>query len=734
MKFEKPEHQQPSYFSKRYNWRQKPALPLDKDILLYPRVSGVGQLDNVSTELQMKEDGELLKTAHELGWLSPSEWTPGCGKGKIRQFPQDMAVSGRLRMEERTGFKLMLQAIISGEAGAVLCIEVDRLFRDKYGQEAGKFMEICEKYGVIVITPRQIYDFHNSSDVSDFKEDAARAWDYMQRQIYDKLIYAQNFLSETGRVGRGQRISIGYILDTDKKSPTFRHLIPYPPHAEIKRNLYERYRELGDNMGKLYRELRAKPFVFPDFPEDFPPRHAHAVNLLKVPGGWTIGSRSGFTRMMCDTVNIGWMRHGKDVVRDEAGNPKVCHEPIVPEDLFWYVFKSHSSHLPDGSLNPATQKWRDRQRIEAIDAMLRLVISSVDPASYHVIASTQTKDGKRTSLGNYSFYSPKATTEKGNPSMYASIGAREVDRVFWQLLMPRLEATRDIENYADQEAAAFAQKEHEHKEILAQIEACDSAIVKQQAKLLKVDSDALITAINEEVHRQLEEKARLQSRLQTFLEGDTKHAEQMKEWNKLVISGLEEIMKARIRAERDKQPLDYAELVRKLAKETVQKQEKLGIVRNRTEEIESRQQLALTFAPEVTLELLSPRVLRMVIHWRVPDWKCEEAVWLSVSSHGPFWQDEERARFLAMIGQVSPLELMQAFPNRSWRALTRQAHVGRKLGLLPVVGPLSSERGSWHDTVCWQDWPYVQQYGLTPAELYTATIACPEDTLCQGSL
>jgi len=149
-----------------------------------------------------------------------------------------LAVSGRLRMEERDGFKLMLQAIISGEAGAVLCIEVDRLFRDKYGQEAGKFMEICEKYGVIVITPRQIYDFRNSGDVSDFKEDVARAWDYMQRQIYDKLLYAQEFLSETGRVGRGQNVSIGYILDRDPHSKTYRHLIPYSPHAKSSRSLY----------------------------------------------------------------------------------------------------------------------------------------------------------------------------------------------------------------------------------------------------------------------------------------------------------------------------------------------------------------------------------------------------------------------------------------------------------------------------------------------------------------
>lgn len=710
MKFQKPEHEQPSYLSQRYAWR-RPALPLHKDILLYPRVSTTMQLDNISAELQMKEDGELIRIAHELGWLYEYEWQPGHGKGRIRTFPQDMAGSGRLRMEERAGFKLMLQAIISGEAGAVLCIEVDRLFRDKYGQESGKFMEICEKYGVIVITPRQIYDFRNNSDVSDFKEDVARAWDYMQRQVYDKMIYAQEFLSETGRIGRGQRISVGYILDTDKKSPTFRHLIPYPPHAEIKRNLYVRYQELGNSMGRLYRELKTKPFVFPDFPDDFPPRHAQAINLTKVPGGWTISSRSGLTRMMCDVCNIGWMRHRNDVVRNEDGTPKVCHEPIVPEELFWYVFKRHARYLPSGELNPETKRWRERRRDEPLDAMLRPVLESVEPTRYHVIATRQKGDGGSTSDGYYAFYNPKDTSKRGTNAMYAYVNAPEADSVFWRLLAPHLEASADIERYAHQEEDAVARKEREHKEILAQIEACDSAIARQQAKLLKVDRDELIKAINEEVRRLAEEKARLQARLQTFLTGDTKYAKQMMEWRKLLASSFKEIMAVRTLDEGLRVARERALADLRAAGEDVR------TVRARS--TEAGQEIATTFAPKVTLELLSPRVLRMVVHWRIPDWKCEQAVWISETSHGQMWTDDDRARLVETAGNVSALELLQAFPNRSWRALHRQALLKGLLGQLPVIGPLSTERGDWHDTLCWQDWQWVQEYGLTPSEVYT---------------
>ena len=91
-------------------------LPLQKDILLYPRVSTPGQLKNVFAELQAQEDGELMRMAKAMGWLHEDEWTPEAGIGKIRQFPQDMAKSARLRMEDRPGFKLMLQAIVFGEA------------------------------------------------------------------------------------------------------------------------------------------------------------------------------------------------------------------------------------------------------------------------------------------------------------------------------------------------------------------------------------------------------------------------------------------------------------------------------------------------------------------------------------------------------------------------------------------------------------------------------------------
>jgi len=695
VKFQKdPEGYQPT--QRRSTWGAMPKLPLDRDVLLYPRVSQPGQLKNVSAELQAKEDGELVRMARHLGWLLEGEWEPGKGIGRIRQFPQDMAKSARLRMEDRPGFKLMLQAIVAGEGRAVMSVDVDRLFRDKYGSESGRFIEMCERYQVIVITPTFIYDFHDPTHIKLFKEAVARAWDYMQYQVYDRMIYHQNYLQETGRIGRGQNINVGYILDRDQHSPSFRHLIPYRPHADVMLDIYKRYRELGNNLGRLFRELRAKPFVFPDFPPDMDPRHVEALILTKVPGGYTIATRTGLRRMLCNTVYIGWMKNGDDIVRDEHGQPKICHKLIIPEELFWNVFNRHSPYLPDGSPNQNLQRWRDRASHEPINAMLRYVIESSDPRAYRLQTASMRHTRGRSSEGQYILYDPKDELATGKTYLLAS----EVDAVFWKLLYRHLRATKDYRNYAQREELATQAKEREQNEILAQIEACDRIVEKQKKKLLDLgvikeggdvkdpSGDAqdsavedakkkamvlLVGAIHEEVARQLQDKQRLEERLKTFLTADSKYAEAMMEWSQL-LSGIEE--------EED------------LEKYTT---------------IEERQQLAEVFSVSVTLELLAPRVLCLTVYWRHPDWQAEQAFWLRSGMAARRWTDEESERFRVAYATMTPLELLQAFPDRSWSALR---HRSWKMGLKPLEmeGPLKEH-------VCLNDSHRMQEYGVEAGQL-----------------
>src|SRR5438270_560726 len=403
-------------------------------------------------------------------------------------------------------------------------------------------------------------------------------------------------------------------------------------------------------------ELRAKPFVFPDFPPDMDPRHVEALILTRVPGGYTIATRTGLRRMLCNTVYIGWMKNGDDVVRDEHGQPKICHKPIIPEDLFWNVFNRHSPYLPDGSPNPNLQQWRDRASYEPINAMLRYTLKSANPEAYRIQTASRKHSMKhwrgRSSAGQYIFYDPKDELAAGKSYLVAS----EVDSVYWKLLYRHLKATKNYENYAKAEQQVADTKVREKNEILAQIEACDRIIEKQTKKLVRIgasDDDEheevkndkakdeamriLLDAVREEIANQLREKNRLEERLKTFLTTDNKYAEAMMEWSQL-LRGIED--------EED------------LEKYTT---------------IEERQQLAEVFSVHVTLELLTPRVLCLTVYWRHLEWEAEQAFWLRTAMAAQRWTEEETQRFRVAYAAMTPLALLQAFPDRSWSSLRHRS-------------------------------------------------------------
>src|SRR5260370_5517539 len=204
-------------------WGQAPKLPTTFDCVIYPRISTPGQRGNVSSELQLKEDGELWNLALRLGWKQT----------QVRHPKDDMELSGTLRMEDRPAFKQMLQWIINGEVRAVIAVNVDRLFRDKWGTEYSKFMEICEKYHVLVITPEMVYDFSDSYCIKSFRDKCVQAWEYLEYQVYKRMIGAKDYLGETGRWAGGN-LPPGYIVDRDKHSPTFRKYTRYMPWQQCR--------------------------------------------------------------------------------------------------------------------------------------------------------------------------------------------------------------------------------------------------------------------------------------------------------------------------------------------------------------------------------------------------------------------------------------------------------------------------------------------------------------------
>ncbi len=157
----------------------KVDLPTTSYVQIYPRVSRPEQKKNVSAEMQVDKRFALA-----------CSWT----EELIILDDRDLGLSSQLRMEDRPAFNEMNRKIASGQVKIVIAAQVDRLFRDRWGAEYAKFMEICYTYGVKVVILNHtrtaidfIYDFSISWHVDQFRRKCEEAWKYIEGHVYRML-------------------------------------------------------------------------------------------------------------------------------------------------------------------------------------------------------------------------------------------------------------------------------------------------------------------------------------------------------------------------------------------------------------------------------------------------------------------------------------------------------------------------------------------------------------------
>src|SRR6266566_4716604 len=181
----------------------KKTLPIRAYVQIYPRVSTPEQMKNVSAEMQQDK-----KFALRCGWTEEL----------IIMDTRDLGVSGRLRMEDRLAFSDMITRISEGKVKIIIAANVSRLFRDRWGKEYARFMEICYTYGVKVVIPNKtrtgieyIYDFAKPSDIEQFRRKCEEAWSFIENQIY----MMQAFRDEVGYAGcwAGWAFPTGFMVD-----------------------------------------------------------------------------------------------------------------------------------------------------------------------------------------------------------------------------------------------------------------------------------------------------------------------------------------------------------------------------------------------------------------------------------------------------------------------------------------------------------------------------------------
>ncbi len=644
---------------------REPELDLTHAVQLYPRVSTKEQMDNVSAEMQQD-----ITFALRYGWA----------QRLIIMDKADLGKSGQLRMDERPAFLGMLHRIREGNVKTVIAAQVDRFFREKWGVEYGKFMQICHEYNVKVVTLTHdrrgidfIYDFHVSWHIDQFRRECEAAYRYIEKQI-GRMHGARDELQNAGIWCCGS-IAAGYLPDFREKingraNPDYYRYLPYKPHAERIYWMTRRFREVGANVNVLFQEIHRAPIFLPAFPPDvaslpFITRYGTSKvlspNLLDendkpVVLGYTFSSLNGLKFALTNPVNMGHWVVDDQIVRIHN------HPAIVDEGDYLYCMEHLSPTNLDGTPNTYFEKKRSfymKRHYSITPAVLQNHIEAADPA-FSVLPRTYEKKGRDASGEtdtSYGLVSRKSSTRM----VKYLIPTREIDGFFFFLLKQRLQEAREFEDYFEREKKEKQERENALGMLDMQITACERAIKRLtkrlvQLSILEEEDDAetedeeekekkesdLVRALRDEYNRfSTERESLLQKREQ--LEKQTSQTEQRRTYKDLILRVLQYWSDEMVYPPEELIPVDELPLI------------------------------VDTFVEKVVLETLSPHFYQLIIYWRDPVWGVNTLILYRSGKPAIQWSEKEDEILHRHYTTATREEIMRLLPLRSYASIQSRA-------------------------------------------------------------
>ncbi len=665
------------------NDSQKMELNTSHHMMLYPRVSTPEQLKNVSTEMQQDKTFSL-----KHGW----------SEDLIIMDTSDLGLSGQLRMENRPAFVKMLRLIAEGTVKTIIVAQVDRLFRDRWGQEYSKFMEICYTYGVKVVTLTNnrkaidfIYDFSISWHVDQFRRECEASWRYIEKQIH-RMNAARDELAKTGHWAGGA-LSVGYVPDKrefidGKTNPKYLIYIPYAPHVPKVAWLYERFRQLEGSLRALFTEVQKLPFMFEPFGSEINIEVASRLLLKKVFGennqllGYTIGSPRGLANILSHPVYIGyWLHKGQIVSTDH-------HEPIVDFDLFMYAFDRLSPINLDGTPNrnyqEKTAHYAKRHYTERPAYLKNHVICVDEKLRIYEKAVPSRAEGKEDKTRTiYAFVRYKDYARR---APQYSIPVEEVDGIFFEWLKKRLEETETYSNYLDHEKAELEIQTQLLKDVDRDINAIESVMqkIKKQIATGAITNFELQQEANTSYTNHSEELARLNNRRKD-IETNTTRVQKRRTYKQLILA------------------------LKSLWVDTYPPEKIIP-----TEELPM---LVDTFVATVVFECLSTHFYKMSLYWRDPEWGVDELLCFRPTRASHHWAKNEDEIVKQNYLTTPKTTLMELLPDRSYGSIQDR---GNFLGIYRDKRIYTGDNKiTWilHKNFSLLDCQTIEKYGLSIHEV-----------------
>jgi len=647
-----------------------PQIDLSRDAVGYGRQSSKDQvLKNVQSRIS--------QTVMLLAYIKDMGFRDDGVTGKVTLFVENQVVdadgniriknaSGTWPIDRRPDLKTICDLIETGKVGVVVAEFVDRLFRDEDRIDSNIFIKICKDNDcyVHISSKRMTYNFANSAHAELFRLEVQMAAAYIDNHVRGTMLQRRFLAAESGQWAGLGAIPVNFIVDKREGSPTYGKLIPYWPHAEVSKGLYDRLIERAFDVEALCIELENKSYIYPDFEEwaykgDYTIRTA----LQKAPGeeGYIL-TRRGLEYMLCNIVNIGAIKRKGKVIYNH-------HEPIIDEARFWLVYDNLKIARPDGTPTgkPVFTRFTQQRNLRAAlvtKPLLRPETGHEKGAVYF------TRSGMPHGTGSYTISVRRGLVH----DCLLCVNAHQLETTVIGRMFEHLR-TADL---GDLKAARLQRVEKKAKrlgEIARDLGVIEEELANLKVNLKKLTIDVVIKETEASMARVLNRK--------------------------------EELLKEREQITQSTED----EALRTLEEELADLEELWPY-----KPFELKKSILRLLIKRVVLDQMSTKFYRVMIEWKYRDWGTEQTYLMHQDGGRKEWMEEEIALLLEVYPREKDrLDIMRALPDRSWRAI---GHMASSLGINPGkgLGKGKGKRFKRHPPeelhLSWSDMEWLKEQGL----------------------
>lgn len=587
---------------------QIPELRTEEPVGLYPRQSTKKQKQKNRQSFE-KQTQDAAEDLIKRGWTSEL----------IRVYDQDMGHSAARAIEDREAMNQLLADIREKRIRTVRAAEVDRLFRDEDRIDSNLFIKYCREAECLVLTDRMIYDFSIPRHVDYFRDEVDRAWKFYESQI---LIRANELQDRARSKGLyvGTPPPIGYIVDKNPKSPTYRKFIAYPRHADRTLELFQWLYDCGGIVGVLADRLDNLPYVWELEEEWVRDQKAFWTNLEVVYGmeldeegnlkpiGYRI-SPHALTLLLGNRTYRGDWHYDGDWLPNN-------HEAIVPKDL-WEFAQDVLANNRRGAVAVANYHTYTHSVIHDI-----LYPGPADVKKRFIVRH---KQGSK-QLEEYKIQEVRGMKR----TVLATISMQDVEHIFLQKFTERLRDTTRFENYEerlakDEENTKIEERKKNIADKIKQLTERIDGIFQtlQSPNLEKEDREDYVKLRNrlKQQRQTLKGELKIQSPVQVYLKYKDLIVLMGKYWERYPFA--------------------------------------------------DRQALVALLIRRVSLEPLSHHFMRMTIEWKA--FPSDEGIIWRRNADSVYWTAEEDQTLRALYPTEPAEAIQQALPRRTWKGILSRA-------------------------------------------------------------